>query len=962
MKIEEFLQALVVEIDAVGGDVDTWTGLLAAPATDDAAFVDALESYCGQLERLGETCVMLGLGGLSEWCAHFSAGLTGMAQVAPLDRVALRPFAGAWCDLWRAYLADPAGFEPSMALIEHLGQAPAGCAPAEDVLLGLMEKLTLPPELPAELSEAAAQASADVEVTEADVSLVLADTTDLDVYTAFIDEAPDNATKLSTLMFMIADGGATAADVTQAKRIAHSFKGSANIVGIRGIAVMAHQAEDLLEFIERDGNGAPARVGPVLAEAASCIEQMVYALNGQEEAPPNAFDVLRRITALANAARRGDLAEMLDAVVAPAESAAAPVPAAAAADGVAEAGKAAPAEEKEASLRVPARSIDELLRLVGELTVRMARMDDQTRAATRGALDVSTQNLVLQAKIEELNKLVTIRGMAFRASDGAIGADPLELEQYNELYGIARAVQEAAGDVREMGQTLRADVGAMERELGIQAKLGRDLSAAVVGVRMLPASNLFPRLGRTVRQTVTATGKQAQFISLGGEIMIDSDMLAALADPLLHVLRNAVDHGIEPPAARLAAGKPESGTIDLHITRVGNSVTVRVRDDGAGLDLAAIRAKAVDRGLVDADAVLSDRDLAQIVLLPGFSTREQVTEVSGRGVGMDVVASRMRELNGTLDVHSEPGKGCTIELRFQASLVSQHALLVKAAGQTFALPSHLIVLGLASGTAEVVTEDAGHSVLALGEKWKVHSLAALAGFALPPDAAGIAGQSMVLFRSSGQSFALGVDRIEDSRELIIQPLPPVLKFLRGVSGAAILGNGSVAPLLDPAEIILRPLADLGISQSRITQMAEAARLQSRRVVVVDDSMSARKAVVQVLRDAGYEVADAVDGLAAIPLIVKLQPHAVVTDLEMPNMNGLELTGYLRATAGLTAIPVVMITSRTMARHREMADNAGVNAYLTKPYSDAELLATLTRLISAEAMVEAKEPETAPEFA
>ena len=1035
MKIEEFLLALVAEIDGAATDIARWGGALASSASDDTTFVDALESYSGQLERLNETCVMLGLEALGEWCTHYSAGLLGVAQLAPDGRAAQQSFLTAWPDLWRAWLGAPAAFEESMALAEHLSLAPSGCVPSEDVSLALMEKLMVPPELPAELATAAEEAIAEVVVTEADVSLELSGEADADVFAAFIDEAGDNATALSTLMFRMADGAASADDIVNAKRLAHSFKGSANIVGIRGIASMAHQAEDLLEVVERDAANTPAVVSASLAEAAACIEQMVYALKGEEEAPSNAFEILQRVTLFANAARRGDLAEVAQALAAETGASAAvttddaagsaatgaaipsvpqdqsaaaldvagavasgPGPAdsyagadrraaahaahsgvpvrtfasgveagarsgtAGAVAGPAAAGGAPATEEKESTLRVPARAIGELLRLAGELTVRMARLDDQTRRSVRVAGELAGQNSVLLQKIDELDKLVTIRGMAFRAGDAAAGADPLELEQYNELYGVSRAVQEAASDSREMGQTLRAEVTTMEQELGIQAKLGRDLSSAVVGVRMLPVSNLFPRLARTVRQTVTATAKQSEFVSEGGDIMIDSDMLGALADPLLHVLRNAVDHGIEPPAERVALGKPASGVISLCASRVGNSVTVRVKDDGRGLNLAAIHAKAVERGLVTADAVLTEANLAQLILLPGFSTRDKVTEVSGRGVGMDVVASRMRELNGTLDIHSQPGAGCEITLRFQASLVSQHALLVQAGGQTFALPSHLIVLGLPAGVSEVSTEvessldtsggasapDETHYVQSLGERWTVRSLAAIAGFTGLPDAAQVAQQSLVLFRSGGQNFALAVDRIAASRELIIQPLPQVLRFLRGVSGAAILGDGSVAPLLDPAELASRPLSNLGISESRIVQMAQAARQQARRVVVVDDSLSARKAVVQLLRDAGYEVGEAIDGLAAIPLISQLQPFAVVTDLEMPNMNGIELTRYLRADANLAHLPVAMITSRTMARHREMASEAGVNAYLTKPYSDAELLGTLTQFVALDA--------------
>ena len=252
MKIEEFLGALVAEIDGVEPDVAAWSASLSAPDSSDATFVDALEGFCGQLERLGETCTMLGLGGLASWCTHFSGQLPALAQVNTAERPLHHAFLTGWCPLWRAWLAEPAQFDVSMALVEHLSSGPVADALPEDQSLALIELLTLAPELPAELAAAAEEAIEDIEVTEADVSLELPDTSDQDVYTAFMDEAPDNASALSTLMFKIADGVASPDDMTNAKRIAHSFKGSANIVGIRGIASMAHQSEDLLEVIEKD--------------------------------------------------------------------------------------------------------------------------------------------------------------------------------------------------------------------------------------------------------------------------------------------------------------------------------------------------------------------------------------------------------------------------------------------------------------------------------------------------------------------------------------------------------------------------------------------------------------------------------------------------------------------------------------------------------------------------------------
>ena len=948
MKLTEFLQGFAAEIEGIRPDVAAWSAVVGAPATEDGPLMEALEAYVGQIERLSATASLLGLAGLSDWCGLYAAGLMGVAGCEAAARPSYLDYLGDWPQIWQAYLAAPAELEPSMALVAHLARAPS--PPDEAASLALTEKLTAPPALPPELLAEAAEAAAEIEVREADTSLEPADDADPDVYRAFVDEAPDNAAAFTALMFKAADGSAALPDIIAAKRLAHSFKGSANIVGIRGIAVLAHQAEDLLELIERQPELIPPAIGAALADAAACLEQMVYALSGEEPPPGNAFEILTRVTHFANAARRGALEEILasDVGSAPPATPGAQAGQISAGSGADPQARASPAAEpKEATLRVVARTVTELLRMAGELTVRNARLDAQARRARERVAQLVEQNRVLDQKVRDLDKLVTVRGRTFRARADGLGSkgfDPLELEQYNELYGATLAVLEAVSDTREFGAAVAAGVSEFSEEVARQGHLAHDLRTAVVGVRMLPLANLFPRLARAVRQTLTATGKHADFKTDGGEIMIDSDILGALADPLLHILRNAVDHGIETSEARRAAGKPDTGHIELTVTRAGNTVAVHIKDDGRGLDLAAIRAKAVEKGLVAADAALTDADLTRLILLPGFSTREQVSEVSGRGVGMDVVAASMQALKGSLDIKSEPGRGCELVLHFQASLVTQHALLVRAAGQLYALPSHLVALALPRGVAELDSGDAGDHLLYNGERWPVHALHAVAG--LRGADGNLESQAYVLCRSAQDSFALAVDHIEDSRELIVQRLPQVLRFLRGVTGAAILGDGSVAPLIDPIELARRPLQHIGVDESRAAELAAVARRQARRVVVVDDSLSARKSVAQVLRDAGYEVEDAVDGLTAIAAIERFRPHAVFTDLEMPNMNGLELTGYLRASQKYSALPVAMVTSRTMAKHRDLARQAGVNVYLTKPYTDNDLLGAAHQLTSS----------------
>jgi len=443
-----------------------------------------------------------------------------------------------------------------------------------------------------------------------------------------------------------------------------------------------------------------------------------------------------------------------------------------------------------------------------------------------------------------------------------------------------------------------------------------------------------------VRQTAAATRKQAQLLVVGQDILVDADVLNQLLDPLLHILRNAVDHGLEAPAERTSAGKPAMGTITLTVTRRGQVVTVQVSDDGRGLDLDVIHGKALERGLVGPDARLSDAEIARLTLLPGFSTRDAVTEISGRGVGLDVVATRLRALAGSIDIRSQRGAGLTIELRFQASLVATHALFVRDGGQVFGIASHTVRRAIPAVAVGLAHE--GDAIFAMTEDGRVpaHELAALTGLA---PATSPEKRNLVLVDTETGPMGVLVDAVLDASELVTRPAGRYLKRIPGVSGIGLLGNGSVIPLLDVAELLRAPR-----EQSLRTAAEARAQAQSQRrsrVLIVDDSMSVRRAIASLLEDQGYDVVLARDGLEAVKAMDIQRPDALLTDLEMPNMNGLELTAHVRARAEYAALPVIMITSRSMDKHRRQAMSSGVNVYLTKPYTDHELLQHVADAVS-----------------
>lgn len=940
-----FFSEMRNELAQTTPDFERWAGTIATAADGEPQLTEALEDYSAQLERIGQTAEIIGMPGLRAWCD----ALNGILQsIVPLDRDA-RSQAGrqlaAWPALVDRYLQEPSGFEASMALAEYLS-SPSFAQPVdENASLGLIESLTAPPVVPEELAAQLEEAVAPVTVGIEDISLAVPDNADRDVYDAFIDEAPGNVEQFSALTSRIAAGQADINDMRSAKRIAHSFKGAANIVGIRGIAALGHHTEDVLEYFEKNPVRPPRSLARALVAASDCLAQMVGYLRGDENAPENAFEVLNEIVAWANKVKSGEIADIADD--AGVEVATAP------AGAVQPKAPAAPAAESEpqATLRVPVGTVDELFRLAGEMTTMIARLESQVASVTSCAKALIAHNLVVQQRVVDVEKLVMVRGLSLTRPDAAGDAsfDPLEMDRYTELHGVTRSLVEVTADARAMTDNLEASVSTLRGDVSQQANINKELQYQVVSTRLAPVNVLSARLTRNVRQTCQQTGKQAELVITGVEIEVDGDVLNKLADPLLHLLRNAVDHGIELPADRVAAGKPAEGRISLDFARQGSGIVVTIKDDGKGLDYERIRKKAIDQNLIRPEQQLTHSELARLVLLPGFSTRDQVSEISGRGVGMDVVASRLADIKGTVELSSMPGEGCEVVLRFQASLVTQHTLLVEAGKQIYAIPVHYIKEAFPAGFGKISLS--GGDEWELGEwqftirdeSFPIHDLAPLTGYPSPPSSMErYTAMPKVLIHTMGGVVAVLADRLIDSRSVMVKSLGKYLPHVHGISGVTLLGDGTVVPLLNVPELLAAPVAVTAAA----AELAATARLRTRRILVVDDSLSVRKGLVQLLQDAGFEVKGAGDGMDAIRVMASFKPNLVCTDMEMPNMNGLELAQHLRLEEDTRHLPIIMITSRSMEKHRTQALKAGVDVYLTKPYAEADLLRHVQRIMNA----------------
>jgi chemosensory pili system protein ChpA (sensor histidine kinase/response regulator) len=466
-------------------------------------------------------------------------------------------------------------------------------------------------------------------------------------------------------------------------------------------------------------------------------------------------------------------------------------------------------------------------------------------------------------------------------------------------------------------------------------RLQREVQDVVMRTRMVPAKNIAPRLQRAVRQTCRLTSKQANLILKGSDTLIDSDVINNLIDPLMHMLRNAVDHGIEPREDRIRKGKDPVGCIELEFAREGALVVVRCRDDGRGLDAEAIRATAERRGMIAPGLPLGREEFQRLILQPGFSTRRETTQTSGRGIGLDVVNNRLAAIKGSMRIETEPDRGTLFELRMPASLLTAHGLLVRVRRQTMAISSHGIERIMHPGDGRLI-ENGGALQYQVDEELLDTTLLDDL-LALPKDrrAGNREERPALLVRDGDLKHVILVEQVYDTRDLVIKPLGAYLRSVRGIIGATILGDGSVVAVLDLPELIRMP---------RLKVLEEADRTDTRMIppslplaLVVDDSISARRALAQVLQDAGYQVRMAKDGLEAAGIIEKRRPDIMLVDLEMPRMNGVELTSHVRANPHTRDLPIIMVTSRSTEKHRNLAEAAGADVYLTKPFSEDQLL-------------------------
>ncbi|MFN4115771.1 MAG: response regulator, partial [Inhella sp.] len=554
------------------------------------------------------------------------------------------------------------------------------------------------------------------------------------------------------------------------------------------------------------------------------------------------------------------------------------------------------------------------------------------------------RELELQAEAQ-----ISSRQEAARASGSDF--DPLEFDRYTRFQEVTRMLAESVNDVGTVQRSLQRNVQAGEDELVAQSRLTRELQDDLLRSRMVEFESIGERLHRVVRQAARESGKQVQLQIHGAGLELDRGVLERLIGAFEHLLRNSVVHGIEAPDARKAAGKPEQGTIQIRLNQEGNQVLIGFSDDGAGLDLTRIRDKATRLGLLAADAQPSDNELINLIYAPGFSTAGTVTEMAGRGVGMDVVRAEVNTLGGYVLTRSQTGKGAEFDLRVPLTTALTQVVLLRVGELVVAVPASLIDTVLRLPNSQLSQAYEGNR-LQVGQ-WNV-PIYWLGGLLAHSDHPQLHGKhaAVVLVHSGPDRIAIHVDEVIGNQEVVVKNLGPQLIHVPGLAGISLLANGAVALIYNPVALAERFGASALARASAggapvIAPAAESQQLQAPLILVVDDSLTVRRVSQRFLEREGFRVQLAKDGLDAMEQLAREElPDMVLSDIEMPRMDGFDLVRNIRADARLAALPVVMITSRIAEKHREYAEALGVQGYLGKPYDEEQLLALIRQHTAA----------------
>ena len=825
--------------------------------------------------------------------------------------------------------------------------------PGQELILAIRQLCADPDE------QLSMPTSVHVQAIEATLAQTEQETDILDI---FVEEADD---LLETVERAISRWESVRDDLEplgNMQRTLHTLKGGARLAGQARLGDLAHEFELFLAQIQAQGEPWPeslsADVQAAFASLRTELEILRQKLNqGSDDLSPRR--PAERQEAVAPAPLKLELS-----IVAASTQPAATARQAQVLPFVRRAAEAAlEAEARRAPqelVKVPAELLEGLVNLAGETSIFRGRVEQQVSDVgyTLGEMEATIERVrdQLRRLDTETQAQILSRYQSEAERSGYEEFDLLEMDRHSQLQQLSRALFESASDLLDLKETLAGKNRDAETLLLQQARVNTELQEGLMRTRMVPFDRLVPRLRRIVRQVAGELGKQVEFNVGNAEGEMDRTVLERIVAPLEHMLRNAVDHGIESPDARLAAGKPAIGTVTLSLGREGGDILLTLADDGGGIRLDAVRRKAIERGMMVADADLSDQEILQFILEAGFSTAEKVTQISGRGVGMDVVHSEVKQLGGSMRIESAVGEGTRFLIRLPFTVSVNRALMVLSGEDLYAIPLNTIegIVRVSPFELEALyhREEGQADVPRFEYAGQTYDLKYLGDLLDNGQHPKLVGQSLplpvILVRSAEHAMAVQVDSLVGSREIVVKSLGRQFAAVHGISGATILGDGRVVVILDLLATIRSLHAQdqflLRRSAAQIQLQAETDLARPTLVMVVDDSVTVRKVTTRLLERAGMNALTAKDGVDALTQLQEHRPDIILLDVEMPRMDGFEVATLVRHDERMKDLPIIMITSRTGEKHRQRAMAIGVNEYLGKPYQESLLLETINRLV------------------
>ncbi len=887
-------------------------------------------------------------------------------KTEPLAAAVLNPFDSGHIETIEAALPQTQADHEIAALVSF---APAAvpAPPAEPIQtahpVAVFSELGASPIHDAPIAEPASIAS--TAEAEAQPDLNIRDEIEPELFELFAMEANESLPAVGQALRTWQSDPASSAPVQALLRILHTLKGSARMAGALRIGQNAHEMETRIEQAAHE-NTASAALFEQLTQRFDRMQLLFEVAQGH--APESALlqqdaqgtfpaEPAPRTTEIqpagASSKPAAEAAVDVNVIAFPApQQAAKPAFAAVTAGGVTVAQPTAPTQV--GMVRVRADILDRLVNQAGEVSISRTRVESEV-GGIKSALTELTENVSrLRSQLREI-EIQAESQMASRLEmqrQMEVNFDPLEFDRFTRLQELTRLMAESVNDVATVQQNLNRSLGETERDLTSQARLTRDLTQDLMRVRMVPFDSLSDRLYRVVRQAGRDTAKPVALDIRGAAVEVDRGVLERMIGPFEHLLRNAIAHGVESAEVRQQRGKSATGQISIDVRQEGNEMRITFADDGNGLDLARIKSRAIEKNILTFDATPSDQDLTDLIFAPGFSTATELTELSGRGVGMDVVRAESASLGGRISVVSDYGKGTQFTVFLPLTLAVTQVVLVRVGTHTVALPS-VLVAEVQQVKAQMLAQVYNDGqVRSRGKLVQLHYLGKLLDL---EDATPMAQRysPIVVMAQGDERTAVHVDEVIGNREVVVKNIGPQLARVLGISGATVLGSGEVVLIINPIPMAQRfgrqetlqpEMPSVGGAVAEILPAVETPKSQPATglqtlpvVMVVDDSLTVRRVSERLLTRAGYQVVLAKDGVDALRQLQDVTPDVMLVDIEMPRMDGFDLTRNVRGDQRYTKLPIIMITSRTADKHRNVAFELGVNVFLGKPFQDDELL-------------------------